>query len=168
MKYNKNMKTLEIKQEIEKLEEARKNTNNKKEDIRLKTIILRLKGLKMQEISEKLDVSTKSVSNWIKKYKESSIPEIMNKKRTGNRRNMTFEQEAEFLKQFEEKAQQGQIITAKEIEKAYIDLVGHSIGGSQIYYVLKRHGFRKIMPRSKDPKKANKEAIEASKKLRQK
>ena len=71
----------------------------------------------------------------------------------------------EFLKQFEEKAESGQIVTAKEIEKAYVKLVGHSIGTGQIYRVLKRHGFRKIMPRSKHPKKASKEVIETSKKL---
>ncbi|WP_414153386.1 winged helix-turn-helix domain-containing protein [Peptoniphilus sp.] len=34
-----------------------------------------------------------------------------------------------------------------------------------MYRVLKRHGFRKIMPRSKHPKKASKEVIETSKKL---
>ncbi|MGF0096715.1 helix-turn-helix domain-containing protein, partial [Peptoniphilus sp. SGI.035] len=159
------MKKLNNEKEIEKLEEARKNTSNKKEDARIKAIILRLKGFKIHEISEKLDVSTKSISNWIKEYKDYSISGLMNKKRTGNRRNMSFEEEKEFLKQFEEMAQKGQIITAKEIEKAYIELVGHSIGGTQIYYVLKRHGFRKIMPRSRHPKKANEEAIEASKKL---
>ncbi len=43
--------------------------------------------------------------------------------------------------------------------------VGHSVGSGQIYYVLERHGWRKIMPRSKHPKKANEGAIEASKKL---
>ncbi|WP_273497438.1 winged helix-turn-helix domain-containing protein [Peptoniphilus rhinitidis] len=78
---------------------------------------------------------------------------------------MSFEEEEEFLKQFEEKAEKGQIITAKEIEKAYIERVGHPIGGSQIYYVLKRHNFRKIMPRSKHPKKASEEVIKISKKL---
>ncbi|MDD7306221.1 MAG: winged helix-turn-helix domain-containing protein [Peptoniphilaceae bacterium] len=78
---------------------------------------------------------------------------------------MSFEEEEEFLKQFEEKAEKEQIITVKVIEKAYIEKVGHSIGGSQIYYVLKRHGFRKIMPRSRHPKKASDEVIETSKKL---
>lgn len=159
------METQNIKIEIEKLEEARRKTNNKWEDTRIKAIILRLKGLKLQEISDKLDVSRKSICNWINKYKESSISGLMNKKRTGNRRNMSFDEEKEFLKQFEERAQRGEIVTAKEIEKAYIELVGHPIGGSQIYYVLKRHGFRKIMPRSRHPKKAKPEVIETSKKL---
>ena len=154
------MNNINTKQQIEELEIARKNTNNKKEDIRLKAVILRLKGLKLREISEKLDVTIRAISKWIKKYEESSIQGLMNKKRVGNRRNMSFEEEEEFLKQFEEKAEKGQIATAKEIEK-----LGHSIRGSQIYYVLKRHDFRKIMPRSRHPKKASKEVIETSKKL---
>ncbi|NVF12559.1 winged helix-turn-helix domain-containing protein, partial [Anaerococcus sp. AGMB00486] len=118
-----------------------------------------------REISEKLDVAMSTIFEWLRKYKKSSIDGLKNKKRIGNNRNLTFEEEKEFLRQFEERAEKGQIITAKEIEKAYRELVGHSIGNGQIYYVLKRHGFRKIMPRSRHPKKANEEAIEASKKL---
>ncbi|MCI8758540.1 MAG: winged helix-turn-helix domain-containing protein [Oscillospiraceae bacterium] len=35
----------------------------------------------------------------------------------------------------------------------------------QIYCVLHRHGWRKVMPRSKHPKKASEDEIAASKKL---
>lgn len=154
-----------IKKEIKELEGARKNTKNKSEDIRFKAIILKLKGIKTREIAAKLDIGMSTIFEWMRNYKKGSISALKNKKRRGNRRNMTFEEEEEFLSQFEERAQKGQIITAKEIEKAYRERVGHSIGNGQIYYVLKRHGFRKIMPRSRHPKKANKEAIEASKKL---
>ncbi|MBR4040361.1 MAG: winged helix-turn-helix domain-containing protein [Clostridia bacterium] len=41
------------------------------------------------------------------------------------------------------------------------------VSDTQIYYVLHRHGWRKIMPRSRHPKKASEEAIEASKNLKQ-
>lgn len=155
-------------QKIKELEKARKNTKNKREDIRLKAVILKLQGLTAREISEKLDVATSTLFEWLRKYKNNSIDGLKNKKRIGNNRNLSFEEEEEFLKQFEERAQKGEIITAKEIEKAYIELVGHSIGSGQIYYVLKRHGFRKIMPRSRHPKKAEEEVIETSKKLKQK
>ena len=69
------------------------------------------------------------------------------------------------LDSFAKKAELGQIIEVKEIKAAYEEKVGHSTGGSQIYYVLARHGWRKIMPRSRHPKKASDEAIDASKKL---
>lgn len=154
-----------IKKEIINLEKARKNTKNKNEDIRFKAIILKLKGVKTREIADKLDVGMSTIFEWLRNYKKGSISALKNKKRTGNRRNMSFEEEKEFLKQFEEKAKKGEIVTAKDIEKAYIEKVGHSIGNGQIYYVLKRHNWRKVMPRSKHPKKANEEEINSSKKL---
>lgn len=113
------MNTINIKKEIEKLEEARKNTKNKREEARLKAIILWLKEIKVSEISKKLDYAPKSIYIWIKNYKKYSIAGILNKKRKGNNRNLSIEEEKELLKEFEEKAKKGQIITAKEIEKAY-------------------------------------------------
>ncbi|SUB74465.1 helix-turn-helix domain-containing protein [Peptoniphilus indolicus] len=155
----------DIQKQIQELEVELKKTNNKREYIRIKAIILKLKGNSAKSISEKLDVGKSTVFAWLKAYREDSVNALQNKKRQGNHRNLCFEEEKEFLKQFEEKAESGQIVTAKEIEKAYVKLVGHSIGSGQIYRVLKRHGFRKIMPRSKHPKKASKEVIETSKKL---
>ena len=55
----------------------------------------------------------------------------------------------------------------KQLKEEYIKMVGHSIGGSQIYRLLKRHGYKKVMPRSRHPKKVNQEIIETSKKLTQ-
>ena len=83
----------------------------------------------------------------------------------GNRRNMSFEEEEALLEPFLQKAEAGQVVEVSEIEAAYREAVGHSIGTSQIYYVLHRHGWRKVMPRSKHPKKAGEEVIETSKKL---
>ena len=55
-----------------------------------------------------------------------------------------------------------------QLISSYEQAVGHRTGGSQIYYVLRRHGWRKVMPRSKHPKKASEEVIETSKKLKKK
>jgi len=43
--------------------------------------------------------------------------------------------------------------------------VGHRISSGQIYRVLHRHDWRKVMPRSRHPKKASEEVIATSKKL---
>ena len=82
----------------------------------------------------------------------------------GNRRNMSFEEEAAILVPFIERAERGEMVDIKEIAVAYQKAVPHKISDTQIYYVLHRHGWRKIMPRSRHPKKASEEAIEASKK----
>lgn len=98
------MINIDTKKQIKKLEEARKHTKNKKEDLRFKAIILKLKGFKVKEIIEKLDIGKTTLFTWFDNYKENSIEGLKNKKRPGNHRNLTFEEEEEFLKQFEEKA----------------------------------------------------------------
>ena len=74
------------------------------------------------------------------------------------------EEEAALLEPYREQAIKGQIIEVSEIKASYDQTVGHTIGGSQIYYVLHRNGWRKVMPRSKHPKNASEEVIETSKK----
>ena len=79
---------------------------------------------------------------------------------------MSFEEEAAILAPFKERAEKGELVETSEIKTAYQKAVGHSIGTSQIYYVLHRHGWRKVMPRSRHPQKADEEVIETSKKLK--
>ena len=78
---------------------------------------------------------------------------------------MSYEEEAALLKLFAKKAEAGQMVEISEITAAYQEAVGHSVGTAQIYYVLRRHKWRKVMPRSQHPKKASEEVIETSKKL---
>ena len=79
-----------------------------------------------------------------------------------------MEEDKAILDKFKEKAKKGQIVTVKEIRKAYEEAVGHETKPSFIYKVLNRHGWGKVMPRSKHPKNASNEAIEASKKIKTK
>ena len=79
-----------------------------------------------------------------------------------------MEEEAALLEPFQAEAEKGQIVEVSKIKAQYEEAVGHRIGGSQIYYVLERHGWRKVMPRSRHPKKASDEVIETSKKLKKK
>ena len=78
---------------------------------------------------------------------------------------MSIEEEARFLEQFRGMAEQGRVLDTHEIKVAYEKEVGRSIGCAQVYRVLHRHGWRKVMPRSKHPKRASEEVIEPSKKL---
>ncbi len=163
-------KTYEIsKEKAAEIKEIRKRIKDKKTDRRLHAVQLRGEGLTNKEIAEKLDTSDKMVSQWVSAYiNHGGISALLPKKRIGRHRNMSYEEEENFISYYTKEAEKGHIIDVKEIEAAYIQKVGHSIGSGQIYRVLKRHGWRKIMPRSKHPKKASDEAIEASKKLKQK
>lgn len=72
------------------------------------------------------------------------------------------------MRLIKERAEKGELVEISEIEAAYQQAVGHSIGISQIYYVLHRHGWREAMPRNRHPQKASEEVIEISKKLKPK
>jgi hypothetical protein len=79
---------------------------------------------------------------------------------------MTESEEKEILKSFKNNAEKGRVIIARDIKKAFDEKLGRDTGRGYIYMLLKRHNWRKVMPRSKHPNKATDEAIEASKKLK--
>lgn len=152
-------------EQYEEIKAARRANKNKRIEKRLEVLQLRCEGKSQREIAEKTGFHRSYVCSLIKKYFDDGLQSVAENHYGGNRRNMSFEDEAEFLEQFTQKAEKGQMLDIHEIENAYREKVGHSIGSGQIYYVLHRHGWRKIMPRSRHPKKAGGEVIESSKKL---
>jgi len=145
--------------------QARKRTHDKQADKRLWAVQLRGEGKKNKEIAKQLETSTDVISQWVCAFVTGGVEALLPKAKTGRRPQMSYAEEAEMLSAYKERAAQGQIIEISEIKADYESRVGHTIGGSQIYYVLRRHGWRKVMPRSKHPNKASDEVIEASKKL---
>ena len=153
------------KEQIEELENAAKANKRKDVDRRLPALLMRAKGNKLLEISQATGYSFSNITKLVRTYRAQGLAAIIETHYGGNHRNMSYEEEAALLKPFVKKAEAGQMVEISEIKAAYQEAVGHSIGVSQIYYVLHRHKWRKIMPRSQHPKKASEEVIEASKKL---
>ena len=67
------------------------------------------------------------MSKWINIFANQGIQGLMNKPKGRNQKNMTVEEEEEFLKQFEERAKKGELLSTNEIKQEYIKLVGHNI-----------------------------------------
>jgi len=151
--------------QISEINKARKENKNKNVERRLKVVALYADGIGREEIAEKTGCAKSYITELVMKYRDGGLQAIAGNNYHGNRRNMSFEEEAAFLEEYRTNAEKGQVVDVGAIKKAYEEKVGHSIGGSQIYYVLRRHGWRKVMPRSKHPNKACDEEIEASKKL---
>ena len=145
-----------------------KKNRDKQIDKRLEVLELRCEGMGLTEIAKAVGFHRSHVSDLIRKYFEEGLESVSEKHYHGNRRNMSIEQEKEFLEQYEHSAEEGHMVDIHEIAAAYEKEVGHQIGNSQIYRVLHRHGWRKVMPRSRHPKKASDEVIETSKKLKKK
>lgn len=105
-----------------------------------------------------------SVNKIVHRYKKEGLSSMLGGNYKGNHRNLSYEEEVEFLERYEVTAEVGQILEVKEIIIAYEKKVGKKVSKSVVYNLLSRHDWRKVMPRSKHPKKASPEAIEAYKK----
>ena len=153
-------------EEIAAIKAARRETKDKRADARLKALELRAEGMKSSEVARATGFHAAYVSQLVAKYRDNGLEAISGNHYGGNHRNMSFEEEAAILAPFKARAEKGELVEISEIKDVYQQAVGHSIGTSQIYYVLHRHGWRKVMPRSRHPKKASEEVIETSKKLK--
>ena len=152
-------------EEIEEIVQARRENKDKRVEARLKALEMRARNVKASKIAELTGFHSAYISQLAAKYKNGGIEAITGNHYGGNRRNMSFEEEAAILAPFRERAAKGEMIEIKEIKASYQAAVDHPISVAQIYYVLHRHGWRKVMPRSRHPQKANDATIEASKKL---
>ena len=139
----------------QEIREYRENNRDKRIEKRLEALEMRAEGKRNKEISEKTGFHTQYITVLVSRYKTKGIASIVENHYRGNRRNLSYAEEEQILEPFRKAAKEGKLIAISEIEKTYREAVGHSIGTAQIYYVLHRHGWRKIMPRSKHPKKAS-------------
>ena len=151
--------------QVEELEAARKRNRNKSIEKRLKALTMFAKGSNCEEISKQTGYAVTYISKIVGKYVKSGLNAVAGNNYRGNRRNMSFAEEEALLSAYKARAEQGEMIDVGEIEIAYAEKVSHPIGSGQIYRMLRRHGWRKVMPRSQHPNKASDEVIEASKKL---
>ena len=152
-------------EEIRAIEQARKENKDKRAEARLKALELRAKGASAEDAAAAAGFHAAYISQLVAKYRDNGLEAISGNHYGGNRRNMSVEEEAAILAPFKERAEKGELVEVSEIAKAYQAAVDHPVSNGQIYFVLHRHGWRKVMPRSKHPKKASEEEIAASKKL---
>jgi transposase len=159
-------KTYKITEEqMAEIKKHRKENKDKDVEKRLRAVQLRGEGLGNKAIALIVEAHPDVVSRWVCNYVKHGITALLKGKRGGNRRNMPLEEEREFIAGFKEKAEKGQFVTVKEIKVAYCAKIGHKCGNGQIYRVLKRQKWRKVVPRKEHPNKASEAEIEASKKL---
>ena len=160
------MKRFQISEaEYEAIKAAEKAAKGKKESRRLRVLMMRYEGYSASETAKILGINRSSVYLQYNRYKAEGLEEFTRNKYAGNHHALTEAQEKEILDRFEKAAEAGQVVTAQDIKRAFDEVRGKDTGRGYIYMLLERHGWRKVMPRSKHPKAANEEACEASKKL---
>lgn len=149
----------------EELNAAEKKNKDKNVHKRLVALIKRAEGESREKAGMASGLSLNQISFLTAKYMNKGIEAIVEQHYTSHNQNMSFDEESALLEQFRLAAESGQVISVSEIKKAYDNALGRVTNETQIYNVLRRHNWRKVMPRSRHPKKATNEAIEASKKL---
>ena len=156
-------------EQVAELETLRKQNKNKSVEKRIKALLLYAAGEKCAKIAEQTGFVKSYISELVSRYRRLGLSAISGENYGGNHRNLSYEEEEALLKPFRKAAQAGQIVEVSEIKHAYEKAIGRELDSNhgQIYYVLQRHHWRKVMPRSKHPNKASNEDIESSKKLTQ-
>lgn len=108
---------------------------------------------KASKIAERTGLAIGTIWNIHSRWKREG-PSMFEIKATGGRLrgHLSFEEEKNFLKQFENEGTKGGILEVKVIHEAYQKIIGKNIALSTTYRMLDRHDWRKIMPRPRHPK----------------
>lgn len=149
--------------EYEAIKVKESATKDKNISRRLRVLMLRYEGKKVEEIGQILHLNKGSIATMCRRYREQGLEEYARNKYQSHRWLLNWEREEEILNQFNDGT--GKQVTANEIKTVLDEACGKDTGRVYVYNVLKRHGWSKKMPRSRHPKAADEEACEASKKL---
>nr|WP_061543814.1 winged helix-turn-helix domain-containing protein [Streptococcus pneumoniae] len=122
------------KEEIQTIKTLLKDSRTAKYHKRLQIVLFRLMGKSYKEIIELLDCNQTTIWRNVKKYEEFGLDSLLQETRGGRNHAQTYKKE-----------------------------LGRSYTRDAFYQLLKRHGWRNIMPRPEHPKKADAQTIVASK-----
>ena len=121
-------------------------------------------GLSPKEIARVLNWNVNTIRITQRDFIARGPQALVEEKRGGRRRQlMTIEEEKHFLAAFEGPAGNAAMLVANEIKAALEKQLGHAVHKTTVYRLLRRHEWRKVIPRPRHPKQ-NKEAVDAFKK----
>ena len=146
------------------LTEALKDKKNVRFHKRIQCVLFRIDGLSYRKIAELTGLSPQTASNQVQRYQDQGLAALLTDKRGGSfRYYMTHDEEIDFLAEQFKKASEGKWLTIKSLHEAYQAKIGKKTTREGFYALLKRHGWRKIIPRPEHPQKADAQAIVTSK-----
>lgn len=145
------------------IDAAVKANRNKRVAKRLEVLELRYLCKSKAEISAKTGFNERYITTLIGLYKRQGLNEFTRIKQKSHRRNLSEEEEANVLAECEKDAEAGKILTVEMIREKLEERLGRNTSHNYVYRVLKRQGWRKVMPRSKHPKSASREEQDSSK-----
>lgn len=122
------------------------------------------RNLSPAEIARILGWHPITVRTTQQEFIKHGVASLEEKPRGGRRRQlMSLEDEQAFLAGFAERAKEGSLLVVGDVHAALEARLGRKVAESTTYRLLKRHGWRKVVPRPFHPKR-NPEAAEGFKK----
>jgi transposase len=124
-------------------------------------------GRHATEIAGLLQTSTRTVRRWIRQFNTGG-PAALESMNLGGRRwaYLSEEDERAVLARLRPRARAGRLVTVAELRAQVEDHVGHAVSDEYLYSLLRRHDWRKVVPRPRHVK-ANPAAQELYKKSSQ-
>jgi transposase len=121
-------------------------------------------GMSAVEIARAIKWSANGVRIVQRRFIEQGVAAFADRKR-GRRTppRMTFQEEEAFLDGFRAAAATASVLVVGDIKAAWEERLGRTVHKTTVYRMLERHGWRKVVPRPRHPKK-DEEAGEAFKK----
>jgi len=163
------MKAIKGENILERLSELRKSIREVRIWKQVEAIWLKESlGWSGKEIAMVLGDQIQTVYSLWHRWKRDGIKRFENRISPGGRRHayLSEEEEREWLNGLKRSSESGKRVTVAQIQASYEARVGKSVAPSTVYRILKRHGWRKVVPRSQHPKTVPEKLEKARKKLR--
>jgi len=155
-------------QEIEQLELLGKQLKGKREYKRLQSVVLKVKqGKGAEEIADLLQLNVRTVYKHQERYRKEGLSAFVAKKpgSQSGPRLMSREEEKALLNTLEERAGEGQLLTASQVKQACEEKLEKPVALSTVYLILHRNAWSKQRPRPRHPQ-GDEEAKTTFKKIR--
>lgn len=130
--------------EYEAIKAKEAKTKDKNISRRLRVLMLRYEGKKLDEITKMTNLHRTSITQMCRRYREQGLEEYTRNKHQSHHWLLSWEQEEEILNQFNDGT--GKQVTANEIKAVLDEACGKDTGRVYVYNVLKRHGWSKKCP----------------------
>jgi len=122
------------------------------------------RGFKAEDVADMIGLAAGTIHQLVHTYNHQG-PESIDLSGRGGRRSSFLDLKGEeaLLEDLAEMAEKGGVVIAQTVRKYAEKRLGHRVSKDYAYDLLHRHGWRKVAPRPKHPKK-NEEAQEEYKK----
>ena len=108
----------------------------------------------IEEAAQALGISRSTAHRYLKYFDTMMKSGAEQESRHGGRRRalLSPEEEVRFLEDFREQAQRGELVTVAPLVSALEEKLGREVSDINIYNMLKRNNWRKLMPDTRHPK----------------